>query len=147
MPDANPPPAGFGGSMRRRHATTKKHAFLCVFWGAAITPHVEVYFFVNNFQTRTLVLAIRCNSHQLRLGIAPPTRLGGAMRQSHAIAKKHAFLYVFSRAAKNRNGTIFVNIEGLRPCLSKLSYRAPKWALMVRLMQKERLKSPQKSLL
>ena len=32
-----------------------------------------------------------------------------------------------------------------RPYLSKLSYRAPKWALMVRLMQKERLKSPQKS--
>jgi len=32
-----------------------------------------------------------------------------------------------------------------RPYLSKLSYRAPKWALMVRLMQKERLRSPQKS--
>ena len=92
------------------------------------------------------MLAVRCNSHQLRLGIAPPTRLGGAMRLSHAIAKKHAFLYVFSRAAKNRNGTIFVNIEGLRPCLSKLSYRAPKWALMVRLMQQERRKSPQKSI-
>ena len=29
--------------------------------------------------------------------------------------------------------------------MSKPSYRAPKWALMVRLMQKERLKSPQKS--
>ena len=35
--------------------------------------------------------------------------------------------------------------------MSKPSYRAPKWALMVRLMlmlmQKERLKSPQKSLI
>ena len=40
---------------------------------------------------------------------------------------------------------IFVDIEGFRPYLSKPSYRAPKWALMVRLMQKERLKSPQKS--
>ena len=29
--------------------------------------------------------------------------------------------------------------------MSKPSYRAPKWALMVSLMQKERLKSPQKS--
>ena len=39
----------------------------------------------------------------------------------------------------------FVHIEGFRPCLSKPSYRTPKWALMVRLMQKERLKPPQKS--
>ena len=46
---------------------------------------------------------------------------------------------------KHQNGNIFVDIEGFRPCLSKPSYRAPKWALMVRLMQKERLKSPQKS--
>ena len=42
-------------------------------------------------------------------------------------------------------GNIFVHIEGFRPCLSKRTYRAPKWALMVHLMQKERLKSPQKS--
>ena len=42
---------------------------------------------------------------------------------------------------------IFVNTEGFRPCLSQPSYMAPKWALMVRLMQKERLKSPQKSLI
>ena len=69
------------------------------------------------------------------------------MWRSHAIKKKHAFLDVFSRAAKYQNGVIFVNIEGFRPCLSKPSYRAPKWALMVRLMQKERLKSPQKSLI
>ena len=46
-----------------------------------------------------------------------------------------------------QNDAIFVNTEGFRPCLSKPSYRAPKWALMVRLMQKERLKSPQKSLI
>ena len=29
-----------------------------------------------------------------------PAWLGGAMRRSHAIAKKHAFLYVFSRPAQ-----------------------------------------------
>ena len=68
------------------------------------------------------------------------------MRRSRAIKKKHAFLDVFLRAAKKyQNDAIFVNIEGFRPCLSKPSYRAPKWAIMVRLMQKERLKSPQKS--
>ena len=46
-----------------------------------------------------------------------------------------------------QNDAIFVNTEGFRPCLSKPSYRAPKWALMVRLTQKERLKSPRKSLI
>ena len=51
-----------------------------------------------------------------------------------------------SRPAKISNDAIFVHIEGLRPCLSKPSYGAPKWALMVRLMQKKRPKSPQKSL-
>ena len=69
------------------------------------------------------------------------------MRRSHAIKKKHAFLGVFHVQPKYQNGVIFVNTEGFRPCLSKPSYRAPKWALMVRLMQKERLKSPQKSLI
>ena len=54
------------------------------------------------------------------------------------------FFYV---QPKHQNGNIFVDIEGFRPCLSKPSYMAPKWALMVRLMQKERLKSPQKSLI
>ena len=48
---------------------------------------------------------------------------------------------------KHQNGNIFVDIEGFRPCLSKPSYRAPNWARVVRLMQKERLKSPQKSLI
>ena len=43
------------------------------------------------------------------------------------------------RVPKYQNGVIFVNIEGFRPCLSKPSYGAPQWALMVRLMQKERL--------
>ena len=40
----------------------------------------------------------------------------------------------------------FVNTEGLRPCWSKLSYGSPQWTQMVRLMQRERLKSPHKSL-
>ena len=43
--------------------------------------------------------------------------------------------------------SLILNTEGFRPCLSKPSYRAPKWALMVRLMQKKRLESPQKSLI
>ena len=44
-----------------------------------------------------------------------------------------------------QNNAIFVHIEGFRSCLSKPSYGAPQWALRVRLMQKERPKSPQKS--
>ena len=42
--------------------------------------------------------------------------------------------------------SLISKVAGFRPCLSKASYRAPKWVLVVRLMQKERLKSPQKSL-
>ena len=53
----------------------------------------------------------------------------------------------FTCSQKYQNDAIFVNIEGFRPCSSKPSYRAPKWALMIRLMQKERLKSPRKSLI
>ena len=59
--------------------------------------------------------------------------------------KNMLFCTFFHVQPKHQNGHIFVDIEGFRPYLSKPSYRAPKWALMVRLMQKERLKSPQKS--
>ena len=52
------------------------------------------------------------------------------------------FCTFFHVQPKHQNGNIFVDIEGFRPCLSKPSYRAPKWALMVRLMQKERLNRP-----
>ena len=55
------------------------------------------------------------------------------------------FWTFFYLQPKYKNGVIFVNIEGFRPCLSKPSYRAPQWALTVRLLQKERPKSPQKS--
>ena len=73
-----------------------------------------------------------------RLGLAVGC---GALALYHK--KKHAFLYVFHVQPKtHQNGVVFVNIEGFRPCLSKPSYGAPQWALMVRLMQKERLKSP-----
>ena len=48
---------------------------------------------------------------------------------------------------KHQNGNLFVDIEGFRSCLSEPSYRTPKLALMVRLMQKERLESPQKLLI
>ena len=59
--------------------------------------------------------------------------------------EKSCFCTFFHVQPKHQNGHIFVDIEGFRPYLSKPSYRAPKWALMVRLIQKERLKSPQKS--
>ena len=79
-------------------------------------------------------------------------RLGLAVRCGDlALYRKNMpFWTFFSRAAKiskYQNDAIFVNTEGFRPCLSKPSYRAPKCPLMVRLMQKERLKSPQKSLI
>ena len=76
-----------------------------------------------------------------------PAWLGGWVRWRRAITKKHAFCAFFHVQPKHQNGYIFVDIEGFRPCLSKPSYRAPKWDLMVRLLQKERLKSPQKSLI
>ena len=47
---------------------------------------------------------------------------------------------------KQPNGATFVNIEGLRPCTGKLSYGASPWGLVVRLIQKERRKSPHNSL-
>ena len=56
------------------------------------------------------------------------------------------FCTFFHVQPKHQDGAIFVNTDGMRPYLSKLSYRAPKWALMVRLMQQERRKSPQKSI-
>ena len=69
------------------------------------------------------------------------------MRWRHAITKNILFVRFFtcSQNIKMVTRNIFVDIEGFRPCLSKPSYRAPKWALMVRLMLKERLNSPQKS--
>ena len=68
------------------------------------------------------------------------------MRRSRAITKQHAFLYVFHVQPKHPDGAISVEVEGSRPCLSKPSYGAPQWALVARLMQKEWLKSPHKSL-
>ena len=67
-----------------------------------------------------------------------PAWLGGGVRRPRAIAKKHAlldvFLNVFHVFSKYQNDAIFVHIEGLRPCLSKPSYGAPNWALLVRLI-------------
>ena len=48
------------------------------------TPPVEVWFFCNNFFRGNFVLKKPRGSHQLRLGIRPPARLGGAMRRSSA---------------------------------------------------------------
>ena len=76
-------------------------------------------------------------------------RLGLAVRCGDLTLyrKNMPFWTFFHVQPKYQNDTIFVNTEGFRPCLSKPSYRAPNWARMVRLMQKERLKSPQKSLI
>ena len=63
--------------------------------------------------------------------------------------KKRAFWNLerfFHMQPKYQNDAIFVNIEGLRPCLIKPSCGATQWGLIIRLLQKERLKSPQKSL-
>jgi hypothetical protein len=59
--------------------------------------------------------------------------------------KNMPFCAFFHVQPKYQNGAIFVNIDSWRPCLSKPSYGASQWALMVRLMQQERPKSPQKS--
>ena len=79
----------------------------------------------------------------------PAPQLGLAVRCGDLTLqrKNMPFCTFFTCSQKYQNGVIFVNTEGFRPCLSKPSYRAPKWALMVRLMQKERLKSPKKSLI
>ena len=86
-------------------------------------------------------------------GLLPPTRsqpqLGLAVGCGGATPQRKNMLFCafFHVQPKYQNGAIFVNIaEGFRPCLSKPSYGASQWALMVRLMQKERPKSPQKSL-
>ena len=55
---------------------------------------------------------------------------------------------VFLHAAQNTKMAIFSLISKVfGHVLGKPSYRAPKRALLIRLMQKGRLKSPQKSLL
>ena len=74
-----------------------------------------------------------------------PAWLGGWVRWRCAITKKHTFLCVFHVQPKHQNGAVSADIEGFRTCFSKPSDGAPKWALLVRLRQKERLKSPQKS--
>ena len=65
---------------------------------------------------------------------------------SRYLKKTCLLVRFFTCSQKYQNNAIFLNIEGFRPCLSKPSYGALKWALMVRLIQKKRPKSPQKSL-
>ena len=105
---------------------------------------------VNNFRYALFTWAKTRGCLQSNHTKPPPAGFGGAVRRSRAITKKNMpfvrFFHVQPKP-KHQNDAIFVNTEGFRPCLSKPSYRAPKWALTVRLMQKERLKSPQKSLI
>ena len=75
-------------------------------------------------------------------------RLGLAVRCGDLTLQRKICLFRrFFTCSQNIRMAPFSLTEGFRPCLSKPSYRAPRWALMVRLMQKERLKSPQKSLI
>ena len=76
-------------------------------------------------------------------------RLGLVVRRgdlAQSQKKNMPFCAFFHVQPKHQNNAIFVNTEGFRPCLSKPSYGASQWALMVRVMQKERPKSPQKSI-
>ena len=85
--------------------------------------------------------ALGCaRGRQSRLGLA--VRCGDLTLQR----KNMPFWTFFHVQPKYLNDAIFVNTEGFRPCLSKPSCRAPKWALMVRLMKNKRPKSRQKSL-
>ena len=124
------------------------------------TRHLAKMAPLGPFDTPTTRMEIRTwRSAIADLRTQPPGAPSGALgagtpgwvwRCDAAISRYHqknAFLYVFHVQPKHQKDAIFVNIEDFRPCLSKPSYRAPKWALMVRLMQKERLKSPQKSLI
>ena len=88
-----------------------------------------------------------------RAGAFRPTtrsrpRLGLVVRCGDlALSQKNMPICAFFHVQpKYQNNAIFVNIEGVRPCLSKPSYGASQWALIVRLMQKERPKTSQKSL-
>ena len=80
-------------------------------------------------------LAVRCGDAAISRCPPPPQK------------NMHAFLcVVFHVQPKHPNGANSVHIDGFRPCLSKPTYGAPQWALLVCLMQKERLESPHKSL-
>ena len=110
------------------------------------TPPDAGLVFGNNFRSALFTWAKTRRCLQTNHTKPPPAGFGGAVRRSRAITKNMPFCAFFYVQPKYQNNAIFVNTEGFRPCLSKPSYRAPKWALMVRLMQKERPKSPQKSL-
>ena len=71
-----------GPAHNAHHRTTPDKAAL--FAHKHTPPPVEVWFFCNNFFRGNFVLKKTQGSHQLRLGIRPPARLGGAMRRSSA---------------------------------------------------------------
>ena len=112
----------------------------------AWTPPCAGCFFGNNFTFALFACRKRCGCRPTNHMKPPPGGFGGAVRRSRAFTKKNMpFCAFFHVQPKHQNNAIFVNIEGLRPCLSKPSYGASQWALMARLMQKERPKSPQES--
>ena len=64
------------------------------------TPTAEMWVFGNNFRSALFTWGKRRRYLETNHAKPPPARFGGSMRRSRAIKKKHAFLYVFSRAAK-----------------------------------------------
>ena len=65
------------------------------------------WFFGNNFRSALFTCKKRRVCHQTNNTKPPPAGFGGAVRRSRAITKKHAFLCVFLRAAKNTKITPF----------------------------------------
>ena len=114
---------------------------------AATPPAVGPWF------RRNLVSCGGVGSGQIQTGLPDPNPkptsawLGRSMRRSRAYSfwrKNLLFCAFFHVQPKHPNGAVFVNIEGLRLWWNKLGYGPSQRALMVRPMQKERLKSPQK---
>ena len=109
------------------------------------TPPCAGWFFDHSFRSALFTCTKRRVCVQTNNTKPPPSEFGGAVRRSRAITKKTCLFvrfFTYSAQPKYQNDAIFVNSEGLRPCLSKPSYGAPQWALIARLMQKERPKSP-----
>ena len=73
--------------------------------------------------------------------IGPWPAAAGAACSCNAMWCGVARLY-FSHVRPKHQKSFFINIEGLRKCWRKLSYGAPRWALVIRLTQNERPKSP-----
>ena len=140
--------AGVAGEAAQKSAWLgKKKKFRLGKQNFMTSPWLTGWFFGNNFRSALFACKKRRVCLQTNNTKPPPAGFGGAMRRSRAITKKNMpFCAFFHVQPKHQNGAILVNIEGFRPRLSKPSYGASQWALVARLMQNDRPKSPQKSL-